>query len=171
MASSGCGSNKSNDTPLSTSSGISGMSHHASIQTPPPAGSGSQQSANSQESGLAQMHQRFTFLNPWRNKDDGSDSGTADMRGVDRTPEGAQGRSTSPVGSAKKRPRARDPRASSGGKRRRLAMPAPSFKGSYKMDDSFSSSDESGQDDGRARAAAEVCTYQIETLYLTFIFR
>ena len=35
-------------------------------------------------------------------------------------------------------------------------MPAPSFKGSYKMDDSFSSSDESGQDEGRARAAAEV---------------
>jgi len=155
MGSSGCGSNKShNDTPLSTSSGVSG--------------SGSQQSANSQESGLAQLHHRLAFLNPWRNKDDGSDSGTADMRGVDTSPGKAgfdlPGRSTSPVGSAKKRTRGKDPRTTSSAKRRRIGLPLAtgSYKGSYKMEDSFSSSDESGQDDERAKAAAGVKTISTE---------
>ena len=125
-------------------------------------GSGSQQSGNSQESGLAQLHHRLAFLNPWRNKDDGSDSGTADMRGVDTSPgKGGfdlPGRSTSPVGSATKRTRAKEPRGNSSAKRRRMGLPvaAGSYKGSYKMEDSFSSSDESGQEEERAKAAAGV---------------
>ena len=125
-------------------------------------GSGSQQSGNSQESGLAQLHHRLAFLNPWRNKDDGSDSGTADMRGVDTSPgKGGfdlPGRSTSPVGSAMKRTRAKEPRGNSSAKRRRIGLPvaAGSYKGSYKMEDSFSSSDESGQEEERAKAAAGV---------------
>ena len=167
MGSSGCGSNKShNDTPLSSSSGVSGELFSTSCEFHPLKGSGSQQSGNSQESGLAQLHQRLSFLNPWRNKDDGSDSGTADMRGVDTSPGNVgfdlPGRSTSPVGSAKKRSRAKDPRATSSAKRRRIGLPltAGSYKGSYKMEDSFSSSDESGQDDERAKAAAGVCSMQ-----------
>ena len=84
------------------------------------------------------------------------------MRGVDTSPGKVgfdlPGRSTSPVGSAKKRTRSKDPRATSSAKRRRIGLPmaAGSYKGSYKMEDSFSSSDESGQDDERAKAAAGV---------------
>ena len=84
------------------------------------------------------------------------------MRGVDTSPGKVgfdlPGRSTSPVGSAKKRTRTKDPRSNSSAKRRRIGLPiaAGSYKGSYKMDDSFSSSDESGQDDDRAKAAAGV---------------
>jgi len=160
MGSSGCGSNKNqDDTPLSTSSGVSG--------------SGSQQSGNSQESsGLAQIHRGLAFLNPWRNervKDDGSDSGTADMRGLDTSPgKGGfdlPGRSTSPVGSARKRARSKDPRGSSSAKKRRmigLPMAPGSYKGAYKMEDSFSSSDESGQDEERGKAAAGVKTISTE---------
>lgn len=177
MGSSGCGSNKShNDTPLSTSSGVSGdifsRPCDKALTFHPLKGSGSQQSGNSQESGLAQLHHRLAFLNPWRNKDDGSDSGTADMRGVDTSPGKAgfdlPGRSTSPVGSAKKRTRAKDPRVTSSAKRRRIGLPAGSYKGSYKMEDSFSSSDESGQDDERAKAAAGVHCLKENMIFITF---
>ena len=96
-------------------------------------------------------------------KDDGSDSGTADMRGLDTSPgKGGfdlPGRSTSPVGSARKRARSKDPRGSSSAKKRRmigLPMAPGSYKGAYKMEDSFSSSDESGQDEERGKAAAGV---------------
>ena len=116
-------------------------------------GSGSQQSANSQDNGIAQLHRRLSFLNPWRNKEDGSDSGTADLRGAENSPQGSAeipGRSTSPIGSARKRARVREHRTlmPSSGKRRRLGAPALSYKGSYKMD-SDSSSDESGHDEGK----------------------
>jgi len=90
------------------------------------------------------------------------------MRGVDTSPGKVgfdlPGRSTSPVGSAKKRTRTKDPRSNSSAKRRRIGLPiaAGSYKGSYKMDDSFSSSDESGQDDDRAKAAAGVKTISTE---------
>ena len=96
-------------------------------------------------------------------KDDGSDSGTADMRGLDTSPGKSgfdlPGRSTSPVGSARKRARSKDPRGSSSAKKRRmigLPMAPGSYKGAYKMEDSFSSSDESGQDEERGKAAAGV---------------
>ena len=85
------------------------------------------------------------------------------MRGLDTSPgKGGfdlPGRSTSPVGSARKRARSKDPRGSSSAKKRRmtgLPMAPGSYKGAYKMEDSFSSSDESGQDEERGKAAAGV---------------
>ena len=110
-------------------------------------------------------------------KDDGSDSGTADMRGLDTSPgKGGfdlPGRSTSPVGSARKRARSKDPRGSSSAKKRRmigLPMAPGSYKGAYKMEDSFSSSDESGQDEERGKAAAGVrlSTFQQFNSVLSF---
>lgn len=142
MGSSGCGSNKSNGTPNSTSSGVS-----------------SQQSGNSQESGIAQIHRRLGLLNPWRNKEDGSDSGTADLRGADGSPAGGEdiaGRNTSSAGGSKKRSRPKEHRTSSAGKRRKMMGPSgmgDSYKGSYKYEDSYSSSDESGPEEGMGRAA------------------
>jgi hypothetical protein len=56
------------------------------------------------------------------------------------------------VGSARKRARPKEPQGGAGGKRRRVGA-AASFKGSYKLEDSYSSSDESGPEDVRARAA------------------
>merc|ERR1719481_1845671 len=147
MSSSGCGSNKSGGTPQSTTSGVSG--------------SGSQQSLASQESGIANIHRRLSFLNPWRNND--SDSGTADMHPPpDMTPSSkAQAGlnkdcSTPPQGHGslqasgmanRKRTRPKEHRTMGSAKRRRFA--GTSFKGSYKYDDSYSSSDESGQEDNR----------------------
>jgi len=63
-----------------------------------------------------------------------------------------------------KRTRAKEPRGNSSAKRRRIGLPvaAGSFKGSYKMEDSFSSSDESGQEEERAKAAAGVKTISTE---------
>lgn len=152
MSSSGCGSNKSGGTPLSSSSGVSG--------------SGSQQSANSNEWGIAQIHRRLSQLNPWRGKEDGSDSGTADLRGADNSPHGTDkipGRNTSSMGSAKKRSRPKEhrDRPNSAAKKRRLEV-GGSFKGSYKYEDSYSSSDESGQDEDRARAAEQVKSISTE---------
>ena len=48
-------------------------------------------------------------------------------------------------------------------------MAAGSYKGSYKMDDSFSSSDESGQDDERTKAAAGVRSLKTDKV-VTFTF-
>merc|ERR1712062_911302 len=91
------------------------------------------------------------------------------MRGLDTSPgKGGfdlPGRSTSPVGSARKRARSKDPRGSSSAKKRRmigLPMAPGSYRGAYKMEDSFSSSDESGQDEERGKAAAGVKTISTE---------
>ena len=147
-------------------------------------GSGSQQSANSQEVGaMAQLHKRMSFLNPWRNREEGSDSGTADLRAGEHSGGGwsgvgwraehsageMPGRSQSPVGSsAKKRSRVKEHRSVLAVKKRRVgtALPA-SYKGSYKLEDSYSSSDESGQEDRRPKAAAaEVISLSL-SIYIT----
>jgi len=154
-------SNKSG-TPGSTSSGISG--------------SGSQRSQRSQDS-AQQITKRFSFfgLTPWRNDED-SDSGTADMNAVD----------TSPADSKDSRKRTREKvledLEESQSKKRRTADGPPSVHHSHDRHswkrggekekhkvggdklrsggDSYSSSDESGNDDNNqgARRVKSVST-------------
>jgi len=137
LGSSGCGSNKSG-TPGSTSSGISGS------------GSQNSNSHNSQGSGTNHVAKRFSFfgLTPWRNNED-SDSGTADMH-ADNSPANRSKKieHSPPSGSKDSRKRPRPMEKAPSLKKRKVDV------GSYK-DDSYSSSDESGNEAENVAAKAK----------------
>jgi len=144
LGSSGCGTNTG--TPNSSSSGVSGSGSQNSF------------SNNSQGSAANNMTKRFSFFNlhPWRNND--SDSGTADMN-AENSPANSKTKNMiehSPASGSKesrKRPRMNEKPPSL--KRRKVDVgPGKSWKGSYK-DDSYSSSDESGNEAANVAAQAK----------------
>eukprot|EP00090_Calanus_glacialis_P008679 TRINITY_DN17039_c0_g1_i1.p1 TRINITY_DN17039_c0_g1~~TRINITY_DN17039_c0_g1_i1.p1 ORF type:complete len:960 (-),score=170.98 TRINITY_DN17039_c0_g1_i1:174-3053(-) len=142
LGSSGCGTNNTG-TPNSSSSGISGS------------GSQNSYSNNSQASGANNMAKRFSFfgLNPWRNNED-SDSGTADMH-AENSPANSKTKKVEhspPSGSKDSRKRPRQFEKPPSMKRRKVD--GNSWKGSYK-DDSYSSSDESGNEAANAATQAK----------------
>eukprot|EP00092_Neocalanus_flemingeri_P026631 GFUD01028866.1.p1 GENE.GFUD01028866.1~~GFUD01028866.1.p1 ORF type:complete len:967 (+),score=196.03 GFUD01028866.1:59-2959(+) len=143
LGSSGCGSNKGG-TDGSTSSGVSGSGSQNSF------------SNNSQGSGANNMTKRFSFfgLNPWRNNTD-SDSGTADMNPDNSPVNRIKKNDNSPASCSKdsrKRPRLPDKPPSL--KRRKVDVGKQSWHGSYK-EDSYSSSDESGNEAENVAAKAK----------------
>jgi len=145
LGSSGCGTHTG--TPNSSSSGISGSGSQNSF------------SNNSQGSRANKMTNRFSFfnLNPWRNE--GSDSGTADMN-ADNSPANSKTKKVAehspPSGSkdSRKRPRMMDKPSSLKRRKIEVGNPGKSWKGSYK-DDSYSSSDESGNEAANAATQAK----------------
>jgi len=138
LGSSGRGSNKSG-TPGS-SSGVSGS------------GSQNSDSHNSQGSRTNNITKRFSFfgLNPWRNED--SDSGTADMN-AENSPANKSKKNSPPSDSKDSRKRPRHIEKPSSLKRRKIdtSKLGNSWPGSYK-EDSYSSSDESGNEVENAAA-------------------
>ena len=145
LGSSGCGTNTG--TPNSSSSGVSGSGSQNSF------------SNNSQGSAANNMTKRFSFfnLNPWRNND--SDSGTADMN-AENSPANSNSKNVvefSPASGSKesrKRPRMNEKPPSLKRRKVDISNPGKSWKGSYK-DDSYSSSDESGNEAANVASQAK----------------
>lgn len=127
VGTSGGGSTKSQDTPGSTSSGVSG--------------SGSQSSTNGLPKRLS-----FFGLNPWRSNPEDSDSGTADMNA---SPAGNSSNSKD----SRKRPRPPPPssrnksRSSGAAPAKKTRVDKASNAGGRGSDNSYSSSDESGAEE------------------------
>jgi len=136
LGSSGCGTNNTG-TPNSSSSGVSGSGSQNSL------------SNKSQEVGTNNLSKRFSFfnLNPWRNAED-SDSGTADMN-AENSPANSKNKKTEYTpssGSKDCRKRPRQFEKPSNLKRRKVdGTSSGNWKASYK-NDSYSSSDESGNE-------------------------